>query len=92
MTRSQCSCHASNMGLPIEMISRIPGAVSTSTCIALCDLYKYGNDIQLLPGDRVAVGTSAQAQFTDTIGPTLQIIGAATSALSLAVSAQALAK
>ena len=60
--------------------------------ISQLDMYRHGHDIHLRPGDRVAVGTSDTAQFSDALAPSLQVLGASTSALSLALSAVALAK
>jgi protein involved in polysaccharide export with SLBB domain len=60
--------------------------------IGVKDLYRYGHQVHLQPGDRIAVGTSAAASFTDSIGPGLQLISGTSSLTSLAFSATALAK
>ena len=59
--------------------------------LARCDLYMYGADIQLKPGDRIAVGTSDAAQFEDALGPGIRLVSVTSSLLSLALSAVALA-
>ncbi len=61
-------------------------------CLSRCDLYQSGHNIYLKPGDRIAVGTSTAAKFSDAIGPGLTVLSATTSALSLALSAVALSR
>ncbi len=58
--------------------------------IGVQDVYRYGTQIHLRPGDRIAVGTSKSAAFSDAIGPTVELLRGSSSALSLALSIIAL--
>jgi len=60
--------------------------------VGIDDIYHYGGEIYLHPGDRIAVGTSAATKFSDALAPGLQLIGATSSGLSLALSTVALSK
>ncbi len=60
--------------------------------LGIHEVYRYGEDIFLKPGDRIAVGTSDMAAFQQTIAPTLTLISATSSVSSLALSAVALTR
>lgn len=59
--------------------------------VSIADVYSCGHEIELRPGDRIAVGTSASANFADALGPVLQLVSGSSSLVSLGLSAAALA-